>query len=68
MFSCGRQGPNEHGWLWERMLHNCCNQVGKAEAELRQAQVAAATRALHHHIGMEVGFCLFQPSVLLLCL
>ena len=53
LFSCSRyrQGPNESGAVWDRMLDKC------SSAEARQAGMAAATRALHHHIGEEVLPC-----------
>ena len=56
LFSCRpRQGPNESGTLWERMLDNCrSTQAGRLQAQARQAGIAAATRALHHQIGVKV--------------
>ena len=56
LFSCRpRQGPNETRTLWERMLDNCrSTEAGRLQAQARQAGIAAATRALHHQIGVTV--------------
>ena len=57
LFSCSRlrQGPTESGALWNRVLHNCSStEAGRLQAATRRAGIAAATRALHYHIGIEV--------------
>lgn len=54
-FSCKGKGHAQQGTLWDRMLRSYSKQAGKAKAAARQAEIAAATRALHYHIGLEVG-------------
>lgn len=54
-FSCNRQGRAGQGTLWDRMLRSYSKQAGKAKATARQAEIAAATRALHYQVGLEVG-------------
>lgn len=45
------------------MLKNFEEQYSRAEAEARQAEAAAAIKALHHHVGTEVTIIAFQVEI-----
>ncbi len=47
-----------HQATWDSMLATCRQESGAGEAEARQLEMAAATKALHFSIGQEVG-CYF---------
>jgi hypothetical protein len=43
-----------HQATWDSMLAACLQKSGAEEAEARQLEMAAATKALHFSIGQEV--------------
>lgn len=53
-FACKRMRSNYHQATWDSMLAACRQEYGAKEAEARQLEMAAATKALHFSIGQEV--------------
>ncbi|KAL0040722.1 hypothetical protein WJX79_003028 [Trebouxia sp. C0005] len=52
-FACKRMRSNYHQATWDSMLAACRQEYGAKEAEARQLEMAAATKALHFSIGQE---------------
>ncbi|KAA6418346.1 MAG: hypothetical protein FRX49_11711, partial [Trebouxia sp. A1-2] len=50
-FACKRMRSNYHQATWDSMLAACRQEYGAKEAEARQLEMAAATKALHFSIG-----------------
>ncbi|DBA74077.1 TPA: hypothetical protein ACH3X1_010890 [Trebouxia sp. C0004] len=53
-FACRRMRSDHHQATWDSMLAACRQESGAEEAEARQLEMAAATKALHFSIGQEV--------------
>lgn len=61
-FACRRRGDDYNQATWDSMLAACRQESGDEEAEARQLEMAAATKALHFSIGQEV--CCFLALLL----
>ena len=57
-FACRRIRSDYHQATWDSMLAACRQESGAEEADARQLEMAAATKALHFSIGQEV--CCFR--------
>ena len=53
--ACRRRRVHHHQATWDSMLATCRQESGAEEAEARQLEMAAATKALHFSIGQEVS-------------
>jgi len=53
-FACRRMRSDYHQATWDSMLAACLQKSGAEEAEARQLEMAAATKAIHFSIGQEV--------------